>query len=76
LVEPCRDRARLHLAAPHLLQDHGADQDPPPCLGLAIPVGRDGSLARIDALLAQLQLLQAGLQRCNLIVEFRHGPSV
>jgi len=63
----------IQLALAQLFQDDTAQQDLAAGIGLAVPDRPLRQPARLQSLLAQLQLLQFLLQRGDLFVEFGHA---
>src|SRR6266404_5552160 len=73
LVQPTAKLPAVDLSLLHFGEHDSADQYLAAGHGLALAQRLDGALARIEALLTELQLGEFLLQCRNLVIEFGHG---
>ena len=72
-VEPGANGRELELAAIDAREDRGPQQDLAAGVGLTRAPGGEGFLARLEAGLARLELLEFGLEARDPLIEFGHG---
>ena len=72
-VEPGANGRELELAAIDAREDRGPQQDLAAGVGLTRAPGGEGFLARLEAALARLELLEFGLEARDPLIEFGHG---